>query len=426
MNTAAHDHESTDNGFRIFATVPFAQDPTGGVLPDDLPGQNSTPIGNPFESDEHTIALYHFNNSWEDASPHEHDLTPTAGVQFSAEAPAWMWERSGAAAYFPSATEQLTVNISDDLVMSSESAQLTIEWMQLIDGIVVQNPAETNAPGEQYVYFEQGYDTKFRVFTSKWSEPYGPSFDVSGVEVGSHDQTYKFIHDGFSTMWNSFRIIFEPGGNTKTYINGRLIAEAPAPPNYGRDADWELILGGFVGWIDEFRISNTVRADRLGSDPLGQGYEPYVEWKADKFPDVPPSEPELTEPTGNVDADETSNLFEFLARTNPSDGNSSVIPGGELKEIESEAMLEFSYRRPKGGSQATNTLYTVGELSCHLETASMLTGEGVWSEAPEQWTVLEDRTDHLDGTETVTCRTQIDTAVALFARLRLVYTPQQP
>ena len=169
-----------------------------------------------------------------------------------------------------------------------------------------------------------------------------------------------------------------------------------------------------------------MRADRLGSDPIGQGYEPYVEWKADKFPDVPPSEPELTEPTGNVDADETSNLFEFLARTNPSDGNSSVIPGGELKEIESEAMLEFSYRRPKGGSQATNTLYTVGELSCHLETASMLTGEGVWSEAPEQWTVLEDRTDHLDGTETVTCRTQIDTAVALFARLRLVYTPQQP
>ena len=98
VNTAAHDHESMDNGFRIFATIPFAQDPTGGILPDILPGQNSTPIGEPFELDENTIALCHFDESWLDASTYKHDLTPTGNVQFSTEAPAWMW---GAAVLLP-------------------------------------------------------------------------------------------------------------------------------------------------------------------------------------------------------------------------------------------------------------------------------------------------------------------------------------
>ena len=68
----------------------------------------------------------------------------------------------------------------------------------------------------------------------------------------------------------------------------------------------------------------------------------------------------------------------------------------------------FRYRRPKGGTQSTNTLYTVGELSCRLETASTLTGEGAWSEVPDRWNILDDRTDNLDGTETVTCRTLLD------------------
>ncbi|MEN9019120.1 MAG: hypothetical protein ABF370_01255 [Verrucomicrobiales bacterium] len=146
VNTAAHDHESMDNGFRIFATIPFAQDPTGGILPDILPRQNSTPIGEPFELDENTIALCHFDESWLDASTYKHDLTPTGNVQFSTEAPAWMWECSGTAAYFAEAEAELTVAISDELIMPSDAYQVTIEWMQLIDGIVVQNPAETNAP----------------------------------------------------------------------------------------------------------------------------------------------------------------------------------------------------------------------------------------------------------------------------------------
>lgn len=67
-------------------------------------------------------------------------------MQFSTEAPAWMWERSGTAAYFAEAEAEFTVAISDELIMPSDAYQVTIEWMQLIDGIVVQNPAETNAP----------------------------------------------------------------------------------------------------------------------------------------------------------------------------------------------------------------------------------------------------------------------------------------
>ncbi len=432
INAATAARHTTDNGFRVFALPAFALDPMGGIDP-DADGPGDTPLGEPFEVDDHTIALYHLDGDGMDASGNGFHLTPVGDTTFRTDQLEWMWQPSGGVVEFLDETDQLHVSgIPDSMVLPEEGSELTIEWQ-----IKKSGPIETHALGDErgFLLFRQNYDTFFQMRTHAWSKPYAPTLiaNASSAEVLTRSQSRDFLHDGnFSAQWMRVKMVMEADGAIRVWVNGRIIPQdlsqegnsLPPLPNWDRDQDWSLTLGGFPGYMDEVRISRGVRPRRVGSDPIGMAYESYATWIAETLSiDSGNPMPDL-DPSGNDDADEANNLFEFLARTHPADGSDYHLPNGLVVVEEAVAGIHFSYRRPRGGLQETSARYAVGELTCHLEITTDLTDPEGWAEHPALWEMRGVPVDNGDGTEDVTFRLTPPESARTFVRLRVVYLPE--
>lgn len=207
----------------------------------------------PFAVDEHTIALYRFDESLADYGPHGFHAVATGNVSYTPSAPSWMSSPSGNAIRFQGLDDFITATIPDNYIMSGTTPQpLTFEaW------IYPRNYKAYSKGNYSLVSIYQWWDMNFELRDGIWNSPAEPLLGVS-VEQLVRSATWKSLVP--RNAWSHFKMTQSPAGEIKCYINGELIHTATITNlKYGRTTDWTMTVGNFDGDVDEVRISNIIR-----------------------------------------------------------------------------------------------------------------------------------------------------------------------
>ncbi len=109
----------------------------------------------------------------------------------------------------------------------------------------------------------QGWNHYFTFYEGKWDPPrIRLENPTSDLEVMDSTQVENLIPVG---QWFQLNFLLM-NGKSSVYLNGEKIAEVAVLPEFeGSGSDIDIRLGGFMGYIDEVRISNV---DRCGTSPL--------------------------------------------------------------------------------------------------------------------------------------------------------------
>ncbi|MEM7384375.1 MAG: PKD domain-containing protein, partial [Verrucomicrobiota bacterium] len=230
-----------------------------------------------YSVDAETIALYHFNGDYEDASGNGFHLQTSGGVTRTSSNLGWMQNPSGQVARFSAAGDTLTVSIPDSFVMPTSNTPLTLEAR--IYPRAYRGYGVGNLP---ILAFEQHWDSNLGLEDNKWGKnPKGPHVDANNVKVLSRQEWQNAVSFG---QWHLLQISFDGAGKVHIRIDGTLIKTISKSPNGGRTSPWNLTLGNFDGDIDEVLI-------RQSPDPADVGPPP---------PDLTPPSLTLSTPTNNV------------------------------------------------------------------------------------------------------------------------------
>ena len=205
-----------------------------------------------FAVDANTVALYHFDGNYQDATANGFNLTASGGVVLASDNLGWMANPSGQVARFTNAGDTLTVTIPDSFVLpGSVPAPFTLEAQffprAYLGYGVNQFPV---------ISLLQNYDTSLQLLDGKWNTPHVPTVISGATTFVTAAQWQNAVS---MNAWHSLKLVFDATGTASCYVDGNLVSSAAAKLNYARNTVWTLTLGNFSGDIDEVRVSNTVR-----------------------------------------------------------------------------------------------------------------------------------------------------------------------
>ena len=213
-----------------------------------------------YTPDGDTIALFHFNDDFNDASGNGYHLAVNGSVAFSADNTAWMDSPSGKIVRFTNIGDTLSVDFPDSAIMPNPGQALSIEarfyprqYLGYSNG---------NYP---ILSLNQNWNSNFEIRDSKWGSPHGPSMRTSNVQVISNQQ---WADNVTLNQWHHLQVLFDGTDKVEFYLNGSLLGSVTRAPHIQRSNSWQLVLGNFDGDMDELRISSVVREV---SNPPGPG-----------------------------------------------------------------------------------------------------------------------------------------------------------
>ena len=135
-------------------------------------------------ADANTIALYHFNSDFSDASSNSLDLSSSGGVALTNSNLGWMQNPSGKVARFNNIGDTLSVDIPDALVLSEDGTPLLIDMQ-----IYARNYLGYSIDNLPIVAFHQEWDSHLQLEDSKWgTNPAGPKYFASGGTLADAQQ----------------------------------------------------------------------------------------------------------------------------------------------------------------------------------------------------------------------------------------------
>ena len=206
-----------------------------------------------FRADTQTIALYHFNDSYQDGSGNGFHLVPSGNVALASDNSGWRTDAAGQVVRFAGLGDQLRVQIPDSRIMPGPTTgPITIEARIYSRGYKAY--AISNYP---IVSLYQDWDTALEVKDGKWNNPHAPTVAAGNATVLNSGQWSSAVA---MNTWSKLRVTYSPGGSTQCFINDVLISSTTANSfNPARTNPWTLTLGNFDGDLDEVRISNVVR-----------------------------------------------------------------------------------------------------------------------------------------------------------------------
>ncbi len=206
----------------------------------------------PFALDANTVALYHFDGDYQDASPNGFNLTVSGGVTLASDNLGWMANPGGQVARFTNIGDTLTVTIPDSFVLpGSVATPFTIEAQ--IYPRVFRGYSVNQVP---VVSLVQSYDTSFQLLDGKWNTPHVPTVIAGATTFVTAAQWQAAAS---MNSWHALKLVFDATGTASCYVDGVLVSSVAAKFFYTRSTPWTLTLGNFNGDIDEVRISNVVR-----------------------------------------------------------------------------------------------------------------------------------------------------------------------
>lgn len=226
------------DGRRVAAAASFSTKVAGG--------------DHPFVNDANTLALYHFDGSWQDAGSHGFDLTAAGAVTAATDNRGWMAVPEGGTARFTGLGQSLKVTFPDTLIMPTAARpNLTVEAR--IYPRAWKSYGVANAP---VVSLRQEWDNSLELRDGKWNSPAAPvvaAGNVVAVTSAGWAATCAF------NTWHHLKITVTSAGSIQCTLDGILIGSGTAAGWGNRGNAWVLTLGNFDGDLDEVRISNIIR-----------------------------------------------------------------------------------------------------------------------------------------------------------------------
>ena len=226
------------DGRRVFAIEPgvLVYDPINGGVPYSASSPN-------------TLALYHFNGDFSDATGNGHALGASGTVGFAAAT--WMRNpdiNTDKVAVFRNVGDQLQVSFANNLIQGS----LTIDAR-------IFPRAYKGDSGQQIFSLWQASDSQFSTYYDPNRSPNAPGFYTHRTLVVTPDEWQASVS---LNSWHNIRITYTPLGNATTtvYIDRTFKKTVPTPVVQTYPLlPWTLYVGNFDGDIDEVRISNIDR-----------------------------------------------------------------------------------------------------------------------------------------------------------------------
>jgi hypothetical protein len=237
--------------------------------------------GSPQMVDDTTVALYQFDDGFDDSSPNSFHLSKSGRVELDLIATGWMSHPSGKAVRFYGIGDKLTVTIPDVYLSPAVSATpLTLEAWICPHGYTSYGKA--NAP---VMSLQQAWNSQFGIMQDMWIKPSQPYITTDGIQLIDHEAWGQHIQMG---TWQHIAIIRESSGNYQFRVNGQTVATGSNIGGYGGAGDWQLTLGNFNGFLDDLKISgmpnhgrNPVPIHEVPPDSVGSGASTPLELPSD-------------------------------------------------------------------------------------------------------------------------------------------------
>ena len=205
-----------------------------------------------FENDAHTVALYHFNGDYQDASGNGLHLTPAGNVSLASDNSGWHPNPVGQVARFGGLGDTLTVQIPDSRIQpGSVKSQFSFEAH--IYPRAFKAYGVSNFP---VLSLYQWWDSSFQIIDGKWNVPHAPTVSIGAYNLISSAQWASLVTP---QTWHKIKMTYDKAGLFRLWIDDVMVVNNPSVLLAGRSNDWTLTLGNFDGDIDEVRISNIVR-----------------------------------------------------------------------------------------------------------------------------------------------------------------------
>jgi uncharacterized repeat protein (TIGR03806 family) len=199
--------------------------------------------GDEYTPNANTIALYHMNGTFNDASSNSLHLSTTGSVQLINNT-----------ARFDAVGDTLSVTIPDSLVLPAGGQPLTIEAR--IYPVAWLGWSVDNLP---VISLYQEWNSHFILEDQKWGgNPRGPMIKSSN---GNLLAAQAWANAAPLNEWHTVRIVFDGTNTVTASIDGTQLSSAALPPVTGRTNDWTLTLGNFNGDIDEVYITRSLIVD---------------------------------------------------------------------------------------------------------------------------------------------------------------------
>ncbi|WP_221285038.1 glycoside hydrolase family 9 protein [Haloferula luteola] len=205
--------------------------------------------GAPWEVAADTIALYHFDDDFTDATAHGFDLTAQGDVERVEHAAGWMAEPSGRAVRFHGMGDQLTAVIPASYI-TPENAPTPLVLEAWICPLSYEAYGQGSSPLMALV---RSWNSKFGALQDIWVQPAAPFLITDGLTLVSGSAWEAAVRPG---EWQHLRICRTAAGEYEAQLDGVTVGsgQSTAGP-FGPSGEWTLTLGNFNGYLDEVRIT---------------------------------------------------------------------------------------------------------------------------------------------------------------------------
>lgn len=236
----------------------------------------------PFVADANTLALFHFDNSLEDATGHGYKFAIRNTATMDSNNLSWMGTPAGQSLRLNGAFDGAVVQLPRAAIWPNAQSALTVEAFVYVEDYDAYSESNAHLFG-----LDQDYNRALSFFEDMWV---GRDIRILTPNAG----TVLLKQDQINTLmpvrrWVHLAYVIA-NGKSWVMVNGKKVAEIADQPAFEvLNSPIDLKTEGFRGWIDEIRISNVVRPEYILTPPPPASTHP-----ADKNADLKISLDEAT------------------------------------------------------------------------------------------------------------------------------------
>lgn len=203
----------------------------------------------PLALEDTTVALYTFDQNWNDTSPNQLHFTATGNPEITPLASGWATNApSNSAVRFFGNNDRLTVSIPDRLI-SPLSTPTPVTFELRLCPLRFTNIGRSNRP---LAAMTLSWAHRFGLGQNMWASPGRPNIVADDVGLLTPAEWDRYVQP---KSWNHIRVSRDATGRYELAINGHVVATGTKTADFGGDGFWELEIGNFDGYIDDLRIS---------------------------------------------------------------------------------------------------------------------------------------------------------------------------
>jgi hypothetical protein len=207
----------------------------------------------PFELDRHTLALFRFDGSLDDATEASRQLErvsargPVASAAYRQDVLGWMADPRGACLVMDGDT-QLQLDLPEATLTGDDAAGFSLEAMLYVDAFT-----GWGYPGNPLVFgVQQNWDSWFGWRQGTWDRSQAPAAAGGSGELLASGAVAERFPRG---RWCHVRLVWREGGESAVWVDGqRWAATEESPLRIDRDGPFTLTVGPFSGYLDALRV----------------------------------------------------------------------------------------------------------------------------------------------------------------------------